>query len=274
MQAGVSTASLFMRKYNEEALPLLRDLGVPCAEVFLTSFSEYGKKFGRLLAKRKGSVFVNSVHALNTEFEPQLFNAHPRVRQDAYDWLQKVLDTANALHAPYYTFHGTCRMKKASRSGENDDFNYFIDGFSTLTEFCGKRGVKLCLENVEWCTYNRVGVFEKIAQAVPDLGCVLDIKQARISGYPYEDYVREMGCRLAYAHISDIDEQGKIRLPGAGAFDFDTMVRRLQDVGFDGALLIEVYKNDYNDPAELKRSCDFVNELLYKRGCLDAISNK
>ena len=269
MQTGVSTASLFMRKYNEEALPLLNDLGVRTAEVFLTSFSEYGKAFGAVLSNVQGDLTVNSVHALNTEFEPQLFSAHPRVRDDAYGWLDKVLESANCLRAPYYTFHGTSRVKKASRSGKYDDFPSIIKGFDELTAHCKERGVTLCLENVEWSTYNRVGVFSKIAAAVPDLYGVLDIKQARISEYPYVEYLREMGERLAYVHISDVDERGKIRLPGQGIFDFDTLVKRLQDVGFDGALLVEVYKNDYTDVCELKTACNFVDELLYKLNCLD-----
>ena len=50
MRTGVSTASLFMRENNEEALPLLDALGVRTAEVFLTSFSEYDRNFGELLA--------------------------------------------------------------------------------------------------------------------------------------------------------------------------------------------------------------------------------
>jgi sugar phosphate isomerase/epimerase len=93
---------------------------------------------------------------------------------------------------------------------------------------------------------------------------VLDIKQARISEYPYHLYLEEMGERLAYAHISDIDENGKMRLPGMGVFNFEEMIKRLQDVGFDGALLIEVYENDYQKEEELKTSCEYMNELLYK----------
>ncbi len=268
MQTGISTASLFMRKNNEEALPLLNDLGVKTAEVFLTSFSEYGKDFGELLASVKGDLTINSVHALNTEFEPQLFSAHPRVKGDAYAWLDKVLESANALGAPYYSFHGTSRVKKASRSGKNDDFPSMIRGFEELTAHCSARGVTLCLENVEWSTYNRVGVFAKIAAAVPALRGVLDIKQARISGYPYEEYLCEMGEKLTHVHISDVDEQGKIRLPEQGVFDFERLIKQLQDVGFDGALLIEVYKNDYADVRELKTACDYVNEILYKNSCL------
>ncbi len=267
MRTGVSTASLFLRANNEDALPILDRLGVKNVEVFLTSFSEYGYPFAKLLQERKGDLHVNSVHDLNTEFEPQLFNAHPRVRADAYAWLEKVLESANALGAPYYTFHGTSRMKKAARIPDNDDFPRMIDGFRTLLGFCQDRGVQLCLENVEWSTYNRPGVFAKLAKELPTLKGVLDIKQARISGYPYESYLEEMGSRLAYVHVSDFTKNGMC-LPGKGDFDFDTLVKRLKDIGFDGTLLIEAYKDDYREVEELKASCTFLREQLYKNNCL------
>jgi len=264
MRVGVSTASLFMRKNNEDALPLLNSLGVKTAEVFLTSFSEYGYPFAELLKERKGNLQINSVHILNTEFEPQLFNAHPRVKADAYAWLEKVLQSANALKAPYYTFHGTARVKRAARSGVNDDFPSMIKGFSELEQTCRKSGVTLCLENVEWSTYNRPGVFKKLTAEIDGLRGVLDVKQARISEYPYEDYLNEMGERIAYVHVSDINENGKLCLPGKGVFDFGTLIKRLKDVGFDGALLIEVYTKDYDKEQELRDSCDYLEELLYK----------
>lgn len=268
MKTGVSTASLFLRYNNEDALPILEGLGIDTVEVFLTSFSEYGYPFADLLKARKGNLTVNSVHDLNTEFEPQLFNAHPRVKADAYGWLEKVLQSANALGAPYYTFHGTSRMKRAARSGANDNFPKMIEGFIELVEFCRVHGTHLCLENVEWSTYNRPGVFSILANAIPDLRGVLDVKQARISGYPYEEYLTEMGNRIAYAHVSDYNDKGKMCLPGKGDFDFDTLIKRLKDVGFDGAILVEAYTDDYGEAAELKQSCDYLNEILYKYGCL------
>ena len=264
MQVGVSTASLFERKNNEDALPLLDRLGIPVAEVFLTSFSEYGKEFASLLKERKGQVCVNSVHILNTQFEPQLFSSHPRVKADAYAWLEKVMDGIRVLDAPYYTFHGTARIKRASRSGDRDDFSKMIQGFEELTAFCQQRGVTLCLENVEWATYNRPGVFKVLSESIPELKGVLDIKQARISGFSYETYLQEMRERLAYVHLSDVDENGKLCLPGKGTFDFETLFKRLANVGFDGALLIEAYSRDYDDEKDLKISCDFLNELLDK----------
>ena len=267
MQVGVSTASLFMRKNNEEALPLLSDLGVECAEVFLTSFSEYGYPFADILKSVKGDLNVYSVHALNTEFEPQLFSKHPRVKADAYGWAEKVLESAVALGAKHYTFHGTSRVKRASRSGKHDDFPSMIAGFAELSDFCESRGVSLCLENVEWSTYNRLGVFRILANEIPKLRGVLDIKQARISEQPWQSYLDEMGERLSHVHISDVDERGKMCLPGQGLFPFEELVKLLQGVGFDGAILVEVYNKDYKEYAELKKSVDFVKEILYKYDC-------
>ena len=267
MQVGVSTASLFMRRNNEEALPLLNELGVKSAEVFLTSFSEYGEDFARIIKARKGDISVNSIHILNSQIEPQLFSAHERVKGDSYALLANVLSGAKLLGAPYYTFHGTARYKKSARDPKNDNFEKMGIGLREISDFCQKCGVTLCLENVEWSTYNRVGVFSALKNYVPNLRGVLDIKQARIAGEGYEKYVDEMGESLAYAHVSDLDETGNICLPGKGVFDFETMIKRLQNVGFDGNLIIEVYKENYKDEAELKIACDYLNELLYKLNC-------
>ncbi len=264
MKVGVSSASLFMRKDNVDALPAFNALKIPCAEVFLSSFSEYGKAYGKRLAKKKGEVDVYSVHALNTQFEPQLFNRHDGVKRDAYAVLKRVMESAKELGATRYTFHGVTRAKRNARSGKNDDFAWMTACFQDLTDFCKDYGVGVCLENVEWSTYNRPGVFQRLATSLPDLYGVLDIKQARISEYPYEAYLTEMGARLSHVHVSDIDERGKMCLPGKGVFDFVTLIKRLNDVGFDGPLLIEVYQNDYQKEDELKTACNFLQELVDK----------
>lgn len=268
MKTGVSTASLFMRANNEDALPILDGLGVGCAEVFLTSFSEYDDGFARLLNERKGNLQITSVHDLNTQFEPQLFSHCERVKKDAFVWLDKVLSAGRILGAPLYTFHGTARVKRASRSGNSDDFARMGKTLLEIMQRCENYGLSLCLENVEWATYNRPSVFSALKEYAPDLKGVLDVKQARISGYDYREYLTEMGNSIALVHISDVDERGKIVLPSQGIFDFNELVLRLKDVGFDGALLVEVYKESYTDIADLKRACEYVDEILYKNNAL------
>lgn len=265
MRVGVSTASLFNRLPNEDAVAFLNDLGIKEAEVFLTSFCEYDEKFGALIDERRGQVRVHSVHVLSTQFEPQLFSTYSRTKDDAYFWLEKTMAAAKQFGAKYYTFHGTARYKKAARSGKNDDFSAIAKSLREIGACCEKYGVKLSLENVEWSTYNRPESLERIKELYPEISTVLDVKQARISGYPYEEYLKSMAGRLSHVHVSDVDERGKICLPGRGIFDFPLLLKRLRDIGFDGPLLIEVYKDDYQDVKELKEACDYLNELIDKQ---------
>ena len=53
-------------------------------------------------------------------------------------------------------------------------------------------------------------------------------------------------------------------MPGRGTYDFVDLFLRLRDTGFNGAAIIEAYKDDYNDVSELKTSAEYLREILYK----------
>ena len=262
MKAGISTASLFLRRNNEEALPLFSAWGVPCAEVFLTSFCEYAPSFAKELAACKGDTAVHSLHVLNTQYEPQLYAEHPRVQSDAYGWLKEVMRSAGILGARYYTFHGIARLKRTFR----ENLPRFAAQTKKICDFCAAYGVRLCLENVEWALYDRPGVFSALKGGCPQLGGVLDLKQARIAGHDWREYLSEMGENLVTVHASDVTAEGDMCLPGRGAFDFDELFARLRDIGFGGAVLIENYARDYGDLEELRAAYEFLAEKTEKFG--------
>ena len=141
MQAGISTATLFLRRNNEDALALFSEWGVPVCEVFLTSFCEYEPSFARLCAEKKGAVKAHSVHVLNTQFEPQLYAEHPRVVGDAFSLLSRTMECANILGAKHYTFHGVARIKRTYRE------NLERSGKQTqkIAKACERSGVSLVL---------------------------------------------------------------------------------------------------------------------------------
>ena len=260
MRAGISTASCFLRLDCEDALSLFKEWRVPVAEVFLSSFCEYAPAFAETLVSRKGSVKVNSVHVLNTQFEPQLYAAHPRVRSDAFDWLDKVMSSAKILGAKFYTFHGQARMKRTYK----EDLPRVAKETAEIFEFCKRYGVTLGYENVEWAFFNRPEIFRELKRECPQLAGVLDIKQARISGYDWREYLNAMAGSISHVHASDIDADGAMCLPGRGVFDFDELFSRLLDTGFTGAVLIENYRNDYKGLDELKSAYEFLAEKAEK----------
>lgn len=256
MNVGISTASLFLKENNENAVKLFSDWGIDCAEIFLTSFCEYDPVFAETLKQNMGDLRVHSVHVLSTQLEPQLYAVHPRVKADAFSWLEKVMCSARVLGADHYTFHGIARIKRTFR----ENLPFAAERTREIFEFCKNYGVRLCYENVEWSLYSRPEIFTALKKQCPQLGGVLDIKQARIAGYDYRQFLEEMGSNLTHVHVSDVTTDGKMCLPGRGEFNFDELFSRLKEVGFTGAVLIENYAGDFGDENDLKEAYFYLKE--------------
>ena len=114
---------------------------------------------------------------------------------------------------------------------------------------------------MEWAHYNHPGFFSGVKQFCPQLKGTLDIKQARDSGEGYIPFLEEMGQDIVTVHISDVDEAGRLCLPGTGTFDFKELFTRLSAVGFEGKVLIEVYNENYATTDELIRSMEYMQNL-------------
>lgn len=259
MKTGISTACLFTRCETEQAFEQLNNLGVKNAEIFLQTFYEYRPEFAKKYHTELGGVNVNSVHVMPNNFEHQLFAKTRRSRGDGFYWLDQLMRSCQLFGTGYYTMHGQERRGTAP-----DDFDYLAQRFNEIIGFCSRYGVTPCLENVAFNLYNRPGVFSELKRRADGLLGVFDVKQARRSGYPYQMYIKEMGQSIAYAHLSDVDENGRICLPGKGIYDLEEILKRLQGEGFDGACIIEVYSNNYGEISELKTAIDYLDEIIYK----------
>ena len=260
-EVGVSTASLFKRKFNEESVSYLSERNVPVCEIFLGTYREYKPAFAELLNANKGNMRVHSVHTLNTHFEPQLFSANPRALEDAYEIAEDVLRSAKILGAKYYTFHGVARVK---RKITYNDYAAIGRMYSALCDKCGEYGVQLALENVEWAHYNHVGFFSGVKEFCPKLKGTLDIKQAREAGEDYDAYLNEMGENIVTVHVSDADANGNLCLPGRGTVNFTELFKKLSGVGFCGAVLIEVYNENYGETEDIIASYEYLKNSAEK----------
>ena len=261
MQVGISTASLFGRYNTEDGLKFLSDNKVPCAEVFLESFCEYNENFGLLLKSRQGNLKVHSVHTLTTQFEPTLYSLNERAQKDSFELLDKAMAVAQIVGADYYTFHGGARFKKTPFTIDYDRVGKITQ---RIIDVCATHGVSLAYENVHWGYYNYIGFFQELKKRTSGLKATLDVKQARQSGLNYSNFIEDMGEDIATVHLSDVKECGKMCLPGRGITDFDDLFSRLRDVGFNGALLLEVYRSDFEHTNELFESLEYVKEKAIK----------
>ncbi len=261
MKIGISTASMFSRLNTEDALKYFAEQKLSTTEVFLESYCEYNKKFGELLKSLQGDVEVHSIHALTTQFEPQLYSLNERAKADSFEILKGVAEAGKQVGAKYYTFHGGARFKKTPLVIDYERVGKITQ---EIIDAIAPYGISLAYENVHWGYYNYIGFFKELKARTNALKGTLDIKQARQSGIDYKHFLEEMGTDLATVHISDITESGKMCLPGKGTLDVEELMHRLKDVGFNGAMLIEVYKNDFEDNIELFECVDYLNEKADK----------
>lgn len=106
IKIGMSTATFFSKSQTEDAVGLIQSMGVEVCEIFLTTFSEYRREFIDLLLPRIGpGLEVHSIHTLNQQFEPELFNKVRRTREDAEVFFRECAEAAVRLNARSYTFH-------------------------------------------------------------------------------------------------------------------------------------------------------------------------
>lgn len=261
MQVGISTATLFGRFVTEDALEFLAKNKIDCAEVFLESFCAYNQEYGKIIAQKKGQTAVHSVHVLTTQYEPQLYSLNERAKADSFKILDMAMSSAEQFGTRYYTFHGGARFKKTP-------FKINYERVASITQdiidMAKKRNIALAYENVHWGYYNYVGFFDEIRKRTKGLKATLDIKQARQSEIPYSKFIDEMNKDIVTVHVSDIGENGKMCLPGVGTTDFNDLFKRLKDVEFNGAVLIEAYQNDFENYEQLFASYEYLKELVYK----------
>lgn len=258
MRTGISTASFYNQVMIEDLPALYAKWGVRNAEYFLNSFCEYEPDFVEMLAERteKNGITVCSVHPMSSMFEAQLFSMHPRQKQDAFRIYEKVLAAAKRLGAGRYCMHGAAHLSGAAK---NLEISRIAPIFDELCAMAQSYGVRLTLENVSWCFFREPEFALRLLEAMKQDGLrfTLDIKQAVRSGNDPFAFAEALGDRIDAVHCCDCRlENGRMQylLPPRGGFDFSGLIRILQNKGFDGDVLLEVYSDTYRSLDELRDS--------------------
>lgn len=261
MRLGMSTAAYYGRLETEEAAALCATMAVDCCEVFLETHSEYTAEFGHTVRSALPGFPVHSVHPKGTQFEGDLFGKSPRQRSDALRIWEGVLAAGQAMGAKVYVYHGPTDF---SRQGQGPNL---VAQQGVLVELCAmaaQRGICIGWENVVWAGLNTPEHVACIRHALPDMGFVLDIKQAMRCGVDALILLEAMGDRLVNVHLCDWDAQGKLCLPGQGVFDFSAFFSALRRGGYEGPAILEPYPYLFDKQEELETS------LAYLRACAKA----
>lgn len=257
MFVGASTSCLFPM-LTEKALDRLVEMGIPNLEVFFNSRSEVEPDFARRLKASADSIGARivSVHPYTSESEGvSFFGSYPRRFGDETEEYRRYFEAARIMGAEIFVFHG-------ARSFLNIEREFYFERFAALKEAAKSEGIMLCQENVARCHSKTPDFIRAMRQAIPDVGFVLDTKQAKRAGAAPLEMLDAMGKNLAHLHISDFTEECECLPIGRGVFDAAELLGRLKQSGYSGAVMTELYRWNFERDEEIGESVLLLKELI------------
>ena len=243
MNIGVST-SCFYPLETELALQEIGKVGVPFSEIFFNASSELKPAFIDILKdiQKEYGINITSVHPTMSLAESfMIFSEYERRFYQSLDDFARYSEIAAELGAKYIILHG------GKPNGLTTDEEY-CERYMMLNEQTRKNGVTVLQENV---VHFRAGEIEFLRSMRDILGddaqFCFDIKQSIRSGYNPFDLLDEFYDNIKHFHISDHSLASDCLLPLNGKFNFPLFFETLKQKGYNGAFIIEVYKNAYHD---------------------------
>lgn len=257
MKLGISTAAFYPLE-TEKALEFLGQNGIPVTEIFFNCHGELEEDFIALLdsIRKKYGIEINSVHACGSVGEPYyLFSEYERRYEETREFYKNYYRAAKRLGAKCVVLHGDSLKGHIS-------LECYAKRLREMNADANEYGVVLSHENVNRFRMAEPENIKGLRSLYDEQTFTFDIKQTLRAGVDTYEMLEAMGDRIVNVHISDNKKGEDCLLPGRGDFDFAKFFKRLKDIGYDGALLIEVYKWCYGDYTELIDSWKNVNKFL------------
>ena len=257
LEIGISTSCYYPLE-TEKALIHLVESGADCGEIFINSdselSSEYLKEFRRVLKDK--AIRIRSVHPFTSGMESLLFfSEYERRFWDGVEYYKKFFQAAAELGASYLVFHG----EKADTKTSED---LYFERYSCLNEEAKRFGILLAHENVSRCRGRDPEFLERLKDAMgDDAAFVLDFKQARRAGVDYHELFQRLGTTIRHLHISDWDENCDCLPIGKGRMDLSILIRELQTLGYQGGMILELYRQNYGGYEELLTSLFYMKKI-------------
>lgn len=260
------------KNYTDEGFALYREGNIKYAELSLTvwtndyeelDFYEHPEKIYEV-AKRNGVEF-SSFHAPFSK-DVSLSNPDKEARDRAYEIIVKAIRSAAKIGIKLMVLHPSCGYGECFEGARDKYIEQIIGEVKRINDVCRELGVVLAVENMTLsgmchCAEEMVIFLNEI----PDVMMCFDTNHP-VTSHPdeYLDKLIAAGMkgRIANVHISDYDfDVEKHRLPGDGKIDWNTIIRQLEELDFNGVFMYEVSKPKDRDIAYTPK---MVNENFYK----------
>jgi len=247
MSIGISTASFYPLE-TEEAISLIAKNQVACTEIFFNSARELKDSFSDYILDIIGNtpVRITALHPMLSFAEPyMIFSEYTRRFDESLDNFKRYFEIAAKLGAKYINLHGDRPTGKLS-------VEEYCERFKIIADIGKAFNVTLCQENVNgYRSADPEFLVDMVNFLGEDANFTLDIKQCIRAGYTVPEIMTAMDYKIRHVHISDHSPASDCLLPTKGNFNFKALIQDLENHGYNGDYMIEVYQNAYKEYTEI-----------------------
>ena len=243
MRCGISTACLYPEE-TETALRQLLSDGHKRFEIFFNTVREFHSPYLDRMkdALEEHGATVRSVHPFTCGYESvMLFSNYESRFEDSLEFYREYCEAARKLGADLLILHGMY-TDFSSAEAEKRYFRRYRELYR-MGQSCG---VTVTQENVTRFVAEDPAFVARMREELHDeCAFCFDVKQAVRSRVDIREMLRAMGEKLIHVHLNDNSPEKSCLLPGRGTMDFPALFRELKAMGYDGDIIIEVYRSDF-----------------------------
>jgi L-ribulose-5-phosphate 3-epimerase len=140
------------------------------------------------------------------------------------------------------------------------------EGLREVLDYAAERGVAIGLEPEPGMLINSMAALDPLLKLVdaPNLKLTLDVGHLHCQGEtPIADYLRRWANRLVTVHIEDMRVGVHQHLMfGEGEIDFPPVMAAFAEIGYPGAVHVELSRHSFEGPTAARRAYEFLRPMM------------
>lgn len=223
-------------------VPRVAGMGFDWIEVPIENLGDLDYKLGAQIIQDHG-LGVSACAAMGPDRD--LIHPDASIRENGMRYLQGCIGACELLGAtnlvgPLYSAVG--RTWQATPAERARDTDLLVENLGRLARCAGDHGVVLCLEPLNRFETSFINLTAQAIEVVdrvdhPACQILLDTFHMNIEEKFLGDAIRAAGPRLRHLHACENDRGA----PGSGHIPWDDVAQALQEIHYDGAVVIESF---------------------------------
>lgn len=253
MKFGVSSY-VWVSPFTDETLEQLvhaREMGFDIYELAVEDPDSFTPELVKKAADKAG-IAVHICGAFGAERD--ISSENPDYRENGKQYIHRLIDIAKAVGSPYVAgpmYAATGKARLAAKEEKEQQYRWAVENLKELCQYAQENGIKLALEPLnrfETDFVNTVAQGNALIDTVgmPNLGFLLDTFHMNIEEKNIPDAIRAAGSRIFDFHACANDRG----TPGEDHLDWLGIRAALQEVRYDGAVVIESFTTDITEIAK------------------------